>query len=62
MTSAGAAWASLQYNDADVRCFSFGSPHVGNIEAAKSFQRVVGMRYRAVYEADIVPRLLNLSK
>ncbi|GAB4815218.1 hypothetical protein N2152v2_002264 [Parachlorella kessleri] len=62
LATLGAAWASLQYPGADVRCFSFASPHVGNNEAAECFHQLVGMRCRTVYQADIVPRLLNLSK
>lgn len=60
--AAGAGWAAVQWPEADVRCFSFASPHVGDAVASTCFRRLVGMRCRAVYRADIVPRLLTATR
>eukprot|EP00887_Chlorella_sp_A99_P002580 scaffold6.g2580.t1 len=50
-------WAALQWPAADVRCFSFGSPKVGNSKFVRAYQTLVGMRVRVVNGADPVPNL-----
>ncbi|KAL4443465.1 hypothetical protein ABPG75_011202 [Micractinium tetrahymenae] len=62
LATLGAGWAAVQWPEADVRCFSFASPHVGDAVASSCFQRLVGMRCRVVYRADIVPRLLAATR
>lgn len=59
--SLGGALASLcaldvQYNTPkNVRCFTYGSPKVGNAAFAESYNRRVKNTYRIVTKGDIVP-------
>lgn len=62
LSTLGAAWAALQWPEADIRCYSFASPHVGDAEAVACFEKLVGSHARAMYRADIVPRLLTFTK
>ena len=55
--SAGAAWAALEYPDADIRCISFGSPRVANKVFGKAFNALVGTSLRLVHGFDPVPSL-----
>ena len=54
---AGAAWAALEYPDADVRCITFGSPRVANKVFSKAFNALVGTSLRLVHGFDPVPAL-----
>ena len=54
---AGAAWAALQWSQADVRCITFGSPRVGNRPFKRAFHSLVGTSLRLVYGSDPVPVL-----
>ena len=52
---AGAAWAAIEYPDADVRCITFGSPRVANRKFKKAFHGLVGTSLRLAYGGDPVP-------
>ena len=53
----GAAWAAIEYPDADIRCITFGSPRVANKVFGKAFNALVGTSLRLVYGFDPVPAL-----
>ncbi len=53
----GAAWAALEYPDADIRCITFGSPRVANKVFGKAFHALVGTSLRLVHGFDPVPSL-----
>ena len=53
----GAAWAALEYPDADIRCITFGSPRVANKVFGKAFNALVGTSLRLVHGFDPVPSL-----
>ncbi len=62
--SLGAALATLaaldiRYNfpDKEVRCYTFGSPKVGNKDFAKSYNKRVPETYRFVNGSDTVPNI-----
>ena len=54
---AGAAWAALEYPDADIRCITFGSPRVANKVFGKAFHALVGTSLRLVHGFDPIPSL-----
>ena len=54
---AGAAWATLEYPDADVRCITFGSPRVGNAIFKKAFNALVATSLRLTHGLDPVTML-----
>ena len=54
---AGAAWAALEYPDADIRCITFGSPRVANKVFGKAFNALVGTSLRLVHGFDPIPSL-----
>ncbi len=54
-SNAGAAWAAIEYPDADVRCITFGSPRVANRKFKKAFHGLVGTSLRLAYGGDPVP-------
>ena len=54
---AGAAWAALEYPDADIRCITFGSPRVANKVFGRAFSALVGTSLRLVHGFDPVPSL-----
>ena len=57
LTGAGAAWAALEYPDADIRCITFGSPRVANKVFGKAFNALVGTSLRLVHGFDPIPSL-----
>ena len=57
LTDAGAAWAALEYPDADIRCITFGSPRVANKVFGKAFSALVGTSLRLVHGFDPIPSL-----
>ena len=50
-----AAWAAIQFPEADVRCITFGSPRVGNTKFKQAFNTLVGTAIRIINGADPVP-------
>lgn len=57
LATLGAAWAALEYPDADIRCITFGSPRVANKVFGKAFNALVGTSLRLVHGFDPVPSL-----
>lgn len=57
LNHAGAAWAALEYPDADIRCITFGSPRVANKVFGKAFHALVGTSLRLVHGFDPIPSL-----
>ena len=57
LVDTGAAWAAVEYPDADIRCITFGSPRVANKVFGKAFSALVGTSLRLVHGFDPVPAL-----
>ncbi|DBA97135.1 hypothetical protein WJX77_011944 [Trebouxia sp. C0004] len=57
LATLGAAWAALEYPDADIRCITFGSPRVANKVFGKAFNALVGTSLRLVHGFDPIPSL-----
>ena len=57
LTMTGAAWAAVEYPDADISCITFGSPRVANKVFGKAFNALVGTSLRLVHGFDPVPAL-----
>ncbi|GAB4820129.1 hypothetical protein N2152v2_007175 [Parachlorella kessleri] len=54
LATLGAGWAALQYPEADVRCFTMGSPRVGNDLFVSGIEKLAGTIRRARNDHDIV--------
>ncbi|CAL8471766.1 g11308 [Coccomyxa elongata] len=50
-------WAALQYPDADVRCYGFGTPKIGNKQLCRAFNFLVGHSIRVENGHDPIPLL-----
>lgn len=50
-------WASLEYPNADVRCYGFGSPKVGNRACCRAVNFLIGHTIRVVHGHDPIPLL-----
>ncbi|BDA47140.1 probable mono- and diacylglycerol lipase at C-terminar half [Coccomyxa sp. Obi] len=50
-------WAALQYPDADIRCYGFGTPKTGNKQLCQAFNFLVGHSIRVENGHDPIPLL-----
>ena len=52
LATIAACWAGATFPTADIRCYTFGSPRVGNRPFRNAYEALVGTSYRIVYEGD----------
>ncbi|BDA46012.1 probable lipase at C-terminar half [Coccomyxa sp. Obi] len=57
LATLGAAWAAIEYPNADIRCVTFGSPRVANRKFKRAFHALVGTSLRLTYGGDPVPSI-----